>query len=135
MYWVLFKKNETWSTTRKQDLLSYIHKYVLLIAGIPGRCFEYRTNAVTVQCVGRDETINCFAFSFLLYVSGDESGSCRNIATQADRQDDFFQSRLKAFEIWLESAAAGGREVAPRSLEELPVVLQILLSQVRGMST
>ncbi|CAM9708559.1 unnamed protein product, partial [Hapterophycus canaliculatus] len=51
----------------------------------------------------------------------------------ADRQDDFFQSRLKAFEIWLEFAATGGREVAPRPLEELPVVLQILLSQVHRL--
>ncbi|CAM9711010.1 unnamed protein product, partial [Ectocarpus fasciculatus] len=48
----------------------------------------------------------------------------------ADRQDDFFQARLRSFQVWLQFAAPARGEVAPKPLEELPVVLQILLSQV-----
>lgn len=89
------------------------------------------------------------------------------VLDQADRQDGFFQGRLKAFEVWLQFAGASprvrgeglgtgsppdtsgaaaaaadfgpgegevdGEEVAQRPLEELPVVLQILLSQVRDL--
>lgn len=87
------------------------------------------------------------------------------VLDQADRQDGFFQGRLKAFEVWLQFAGASprvrgeglgagslpdtsgaaaaaaaygpverevdGGDVAQRPLEELPVVLQILLSQVK----
>lgn len=52
------------------------------------------------------------------------------VIVQADRQDDFFQARLRSFEVWLQFAAPARGEVAPKPLEELPVVLQILLSQV-----